>query len=37
MVRLEEHAFRLKDDPKASAARDKVQTLIERFERITNT
>jgi len=37
MVRLEEHAFRLKDDPKASAARDRVQTLIERFERITNT
>lgn len=33
MVRLEEHAFRLKDDPKTSAARDKVQELIQRAER----
>ncbi|MFJ8301582.1 hypothetical protein ACIQ9R_37535 [Streptomyces sp. NPDC094447] len=37
MVRLEEHAFRLKDDPKTSAARDKVQGLIERFERFSGT
>lgn len=37
MVRLEEHAFRLKDDPKTSAARDKVQTLLERFDRANQT
>lgn len=33
MVRLEEHAFRLKDDPKTSAARDKVQSLLDRLDR----
>lgn len=33
MVRLEEHAFRLKDDPKTSAARGKVEELIQRAER----
>jgi hypothetical protein len=37
MVRLEEHAFRLKDDPKTSAARDRVQTLLERFDRANQT
>lgn len=33
MVRLEEHAFRLKDDPKTSAARSKAQELLNRLER----
>jgi hypothetical protein len=37
MVRLEEHAFRLKDDPKTSAAREKVQGLLERFDRANQT
>lgn len=37
MVRLEEHAFRLKDDPKTSAARDKVQGLLERLNRANQT
>lgn len=33
LVRLEEHAFRLKDDPKTSANRDRVQNFLERFDR----
>ncbi|MFD3535227.1 hypothetical protein [Streptomyces sp. NPDC058664] len=33
MIRLEEHAFRLKDDPKTSAARDKAKELLARFDR----
>lgn len=37
MVRLEEHAFRLKDDPKTSAARDKVQSLLDRLDRANQT
>ncbi|MDF2711084.1 MAG: hypothetical protein K0R62_6736 [Nonomuraea muscovyensis] len=37
MVRLEEHAFRLKDDPKASAARDKVINLLERLDKANQT
>lgn len=37
MVRLEEHAFRLKDDPKTSAARDKVQGLLDRLDRANQT
>ncbi|MZE53805.1 hypothetical protein GTY86_35620 [Streptomyces sp. SID5770] len=32
MVRLEEHAFRLKDDPKTSAARSRVEDLLRRVE-----
>lgn len=32
MVRLEEHAFRLKDDPKTSATRGRVEELLRRFE-----
>ncbi|TXS02304.1 hypothetical protein EAO70_37275 [Streptomyces sp. adm13(2018)] len=37
MVRLEEHAFRLKDDPKASAARDRVQQYLQRIEQANQT
>lgn len=37
MVRLEEHAFRLKDDPKTSAARDKVQSLLDRLDKANQT
>lgn len=33
LVRLEEHAFRLKDDPKTSAAKDRVIGLLQRLER----
>jgi hypothetical protein len=33
MIRLEEHAFRLKDDPKTSAARDKAKELLARLDR----
>lgn len=33
MVRLEEHAFRLKDDPKTSVARERVQQLLDRAEK----
>ncbi|MHA4774749.1 hypothetical protein L1085_009625 [Streptomyces sp. MSC1_001] len=33
MIRLEEHAFRLKDDPKTSAARDKAKELLDRLDR----
>lgn len=32
MVRLEEHAFRLKDDPKTSALRDRAKELVRRLE-----
>lgn len=32
MVRLEEHAFRLKDDPKTSQLRDRAKELVRRFE-----
>lgn len=32
MVRLEEHAFRLKDDPKTSEARTRVQDFLRRIE-----
>ena len=37
LVRLEEHAFRLKDDPKTSAARDKVQGLLDRLDKANHT
>lgn len=36
LVRLEEHAFRLKDDPKAVASRDHVEGLLKRVEEATN-
>lgn len=36
-VNVEKHAFLMKDDPKASAAREKVQGLIERFNRASQT
>lgn len=32
MVRLEEHAFRLKDDPKTSQLRDRAKELVRRLE-----
>ena len=32
MVRLEEHAFRLKDDPKTTAARSRVEEYLQRIE-----
>lgn len=32
MVRLEEHAFRLKDDPKTTAVRSRVEDLLRRIE-----
>lgn len=37
MIRLEEHAFRLKDDPKTSAIRDRVQDLLQRLDRANQT
>lgn len=37
MVRLEEHAFRLKDDPKTSAAKERVVSLLERLDRANQT
>lgn len=37
LVRLEEHAFRLKDDPKASAAKDRVLSLLQRFDKANRT
>ena len=36
-VNVEKHAFLMKDDPKASAAREKVQGLLERFNRASQT
>lgn len=36
MIRLEEHAFRLKDDPKVSALRDRAKELIQRMEDLAN-
>ena len=37
MVRLEEHAFRLKDDPKTSVARERVQQLLDRVDKAIGT
>ncbi|HEX6518262.1 MAG TPA: hypothetical protein VF049_22065 [Nocardioidaceae bacterium] len=37
IVRLEEHAFRLKDDPKTSAAKDRVNSLLERLDKANQT
>lgn len=37
IVRLEEHAFRLKDDPKTSAAKDRVQNLLDRLDKASQT
>jgi hypothetical protein len=37
MVRLEEHAFRLKDDPKTSALRDRAKELLRRLEEAANS
>lgn len=37
MIRLEEHAFRLKDDPKTSAVRDKVKDLLSRLDKANQT
>lgn len=37
MVRLEEHAFRLKDDPKTSAIRSHVQDLLNRLDKASQT
>ena len=37
MVRLEEHAFRLKDDPKVSALRDRAKDLVRRLEETANS
>jgi hypothetical protein len=37
MVRLEEHAFRLKDDPKTSAIRSHVQDLLKRLDKASQT
>jgi hypothetical protein len=36
MVRLEEHAFRLKDDPKVLAVRGRVEELLQRVEGISS-
>lgn len=33
IVRLEEHAFRLKDDPKTSAVKDRVLVLLDRLDK----
>ena len=35
-VRLEEHAFRFKDDPKTSAAKERVKELLRRAEEATS-
>jgi len=37
MVRLEEHAFRLKDDPKTTAARSRVEEYLQRIENAGQT
>lgn len=36
-VNVEKHAFLMKDDPKASASREKVQGLIERFRQASQS
>lgn len=36
-VQVEKHAFLMKDDPKASAARDKAKELLARFDRANHT
>jgi hypothetical protein len=36
-VRVEEHSFRLKEDPKTSAALEKARELLARFDRATRT
>lgn len=36
LVRLEEHAFRLKDDPKTTAVRSRVEELLRRAEEATS-